>query len=220
MKVAAAAVALTRFADALESFDASADLTNLRAFIKALDPANTLSVDSFAKSFSGLSFPASRELPRLGELTFLLEAHLQLLEDVAKPDILADLKLFLAIVREHSDTPIAGFASAIRKHLVPASKRQSRKGAAQMDQSLVDDYLKRLEAVLGDDVAFRALFRELDTDKRVTKVEAVELATRFLGPTPSSTSRPKALQRVLHRHQKLVDFKRSSESIRRGRSAA
>lgn len=220
MKVATAANALIRFADALESFDASADLTSLRAFISALEPANTLSIGGFAKSISGLRFNVSHDLPRLGELSFLLEAHLQLLEEVARPDILAGLKLFLAIVREHGDISIVGFALAIRKHLVPASKGQSRKGAAQMDRSLVDDYLRRLEAALGDDSTFRALFRELDADKRVTKIEAIELATRFLGPTPLSTSRPKALQRVLHRHQKLVDFKRSSESIRRGRSAA
>jgi hypothetical protein len=113
------------------------------------------------------------------------------LEDVAKPKILADLHHLLAVVREHGDTPIAGFASAIREHVASASKGKSKKGAAPMDQSLVNYYLKKLDDALGDDVAFRALFREIDADKRVTTVEAVELATRFLGPTPPSTSAQK-----------------------------
>jgi hypothetical protein len=187
--------------------------------IEALEPVGSLSADRLSRLCSGLSLTVSGEPPRLGELTAPLEALLQLLEDVAKPKILADLHHLLAVVREHGDTPIAGFASAIRAHVVSASKGEPKKGAAPMDQSLVNDYLKRLDDALGDDVAFRALFREIDADRRVTKLEAVELATRFLGPTPPSTSRPKALQRVLHRHQKLMDFKRSSESIRGGRSA-
>jgi hypothetical protein len=142
------------------------------------------------------------------------------LEDVAKPKNLADLKGLLAVVREHSDTSIEGFASAIRNHVASASKGKSKKGAKSMNESLVADYLKKLEAALGNDVAFRTLFGEIEADKRITKLEAVALATRFLGPTPASTTRPRALQRVLQRHQKLMDFKRSSKSIGGGRSAA
>jgi hypothetical protein len=220
VKVAAATLSIARYADALEFSDASATAARLRAFIKALEPAGALTIDSLAQTCSGLSFPASGESPRLKELASPLEGLLQLFEDIAKPQILIGLKHLLAVVREHGDIPVAGFASAVRKHVASASKGQSKKGPAPMDQSLVDDYLKKLEAALGDDAAFRALFREIDADKRVTKLEAVELATRFMSPTPPSTSRPKALQRVLHRHQKLMDFKRSSESIRRGRSAA
>jgi hypothetical protein len=220
VKVASAALILTRYADALELSDASLVAVRLRAFAEALRPIASDSVEAFAELCATLSFPNSREPDRLKELVPPIEALLQLLAGIAKPEILAGLETFLAIIYEHGDTSLAGFASGIRKHVVSASKGQSKKGAAPMDQSLVDDYLKRLEAALGDDVAFRALFRELEADKRVTKLEAVQLATRFLGPTPPSTSRPRALQRVLHRHQKLVDFKRSSESIRRGRSAA
>jgi hypothetical protein len=220
MKVATATNTLARYANALEPFGASSTAARLRTFIKALDPVGSLTVDRLSKVCSGLSFPASGESPRLAELVSPLEALLQLLEDVAKPEILDDLIHLLAMVREHGDISIVGFASAVRKHVASASKGQSKKGAAAMDQSLVADYLKKLEAALGDDAAFLALFREIDANKRVTKLEAVELATRFLASTPPSTSRSKALQRVLHRHQKLMDFKRSSESIRRGRSAA
>ena len=150
----------------------------------------------------------------------MIEGLLQLLKGIAKAGLLTDLELLLAVVREQGDIPIAGFASAIRQHVVSASKGQPKMGAAPVNEQLVDDYLRRLEAALGNDSEFRPLFRELDADKRVTKIEAVEIATRFMSPIPLSTSRPKALQRILQRHQKIVDFKRASESIRGGRSAA
>ena len=220
MKISVTTDTLARYANVLASAGSStnAAATHLRSFIEALEPVRSLTVDSLSTACS--SAPVSGEPPRLGELVSPLEALLQLLEDVAKPKNLADLKDLLAVLREHGDTSIEGFASAIRNHVASASKGKSKKGARPMDKSLVADYLRRLEATLGDDIAFLALFREIDADKRVTKLEAVGLATRFLGPTPASTSRPRALQRVLQRHQKLMDFKRSSESIRRGCSAA
>jgi len=220
VKVATAALALARYADALERAEAFAAAARLRAFAEALQPVRSESISRFADVCSRLSLPHSSDPERLGELAPLIEALVQLLEEVGKPEIVGDLRRLLAVIRERGDISIGGFATAVRKHVASASKGQPRKGAAPMDRSLVDGYLKRLEAALGDDAAFRDLFREIDGDKRVTRVEAVELASRFLGPTPPATSRPKALQRLLHRHQKLMDFKRSSESIRRGRPAA
>jgi hypothetical protein len=219
VKISVTTDTLARYVNVLESSGTSnAEAAHLRAFIRALEPVGSLMVDRLSTAFAGLS--GSGESPRLGELISPLEGLLQLLEDVAKPKNLADLKGLLAVVREHGDTSIEGFASAIRDHVASASKGKSKKGAKSMNESLVADYLKKLEAALGNDVAFRTLFGEIEADKRITKLEAVALATRFLGPTPASTTRPRALQRVLQRHQKLMDFKRSSESIGGGRSAA
>jgi len=41
----------------------------------------------------------------------------------------------------------------------------------------------------------------------------VELASRFLAPIAKSTSRPKALRRVLYRHEKLLESRAASASI-------
>jgi hypothetical protein len=221
VKVAIAASTLARFADALEVSGSSAAAPRLRAFARALDPVATSTVDKFASLCSTLKFPkGSPDSIRLSELVPITEALLQLLRGIVEPKLLSDLEQLLAVVVERGNVSIDGLASVLRDQVVSASKGQPKKGATPVNQSLVDDYLKRLDAALGDDPAFMALFRELEADKRITKSEAVELATRFLGPTPLSTSRPKALQRVLHRHQKLVDFKRSSQSIGGGRSAA
>jgi hypothetical protein len=82
-----------------------------------------------------------------------------------------------------------------------------------VDQVLIDGYLKRLQGALGDDESFMDLYRELSDDKRVTKEAAVLIADRFMGPVAPSTSRPKALQRILSRHRKLVGFEAGSVSI-------
>ena len=47
----------------------------------------------------------------------------------------------------------------------------------------------------------------------VVILPGVVIADRFMGPVPASTSRPKALQRVLFRHRKLMGFSAGSESI-------
>jgi hypothetical protein len=220
MKVAALAIVLSRYADALEASSASTTASRLRVFIGAFDFSESATVADFADLCTKVEFSTSGDSPLLKELTPTMEGLLQLLRGVAKPGLLADLELLLAVAREQGDIPIVGFASVIRQHVVSASKGRPKKGAAPMNQKLVESYLKRLEAALGNDAAFGPLFRDLEADKCVTKLEAVELATRFMGPTPLSTSRPKALQRVLQRHQKIMDFKKASESIRGGQSAA
>ena len=82
-----------------------------------------------------------------------------------------------------------------------------------MEQTVVDSYLKRLLSALGKDEEFMQIYRELQDDKAVTKHEAVAIADRFMGPVPPSTSRPKALQRILFRHRKLMGFESGSASI-------
>jgi len=221
VKVATAASTLQRYADALEVAGASRASSYMHAFVNALEPLAATNVETFVSLCSGPAvYSKPAEPPLLKDLIPTLEALLQLLTGIAKADMVTSLNQLLAVARKEGDISIVGIASKVRKHVACASKKQTKRGATQMDQSVVDGYVKKLEAALGDDVPFKALFGEIEADKRVTKAEAVEIATRFVGPTPQSMSRPKALQRVLNRHQKLVDFKRASASIRGGRSAA
>ena len=99
-----------------------------------------------------------------------------------------------------------------------ASKRKQPK-ARPMDEAVVTSYVARLEAALGDDAAFMALFRELAADKAVRQPEAAAMLSRFIAPSAASTPKGEALERILRRHQSLYTFKLKQRAIG-GRSAA
>jgi hypothetical protein len=141
----------------------------------------------------------------------IVKSLAQLLGPIAKKDLKEGLSELVEVLERLGSAPLIGLGPA--KKVASASRSRSRRGAGPVNQALVDNYLRRLEAALGDDVAFSALYRELEQDAEVTKLEAVAIANRFMGPVAASTSRPKALQRILFRHRKLMDFMTGSESI-------
>jgi len=88
-----------------------------------------------------------------------------------------------------------------------------------MNEKVVADYLARLEASLGDESAFMSVFDEMKSDSEVRQVEAVGLVSRFVSPMAASTSKSKAFERILRRHQNIISFDRKQRAGR-GRSAA
>jgi hypothetical protein len=100
---------------------------------------------------------------------------------------------------------------------VASASRRRRRGPADVNENLVSDYLKRLEKALSDANGFRLLFVELSADDRVQQPEAVALASRFLSPTSATTTRAKALAKVMERHTILM---KSRAGTRAGKSAA
>ena len=110
--------------------------------------------------------------------------------EIGKKDVAESAGAIIEFLEERADMPLAAFNAS---HVVSASRRRNRTGAAHVDHALVADYLQRLDNALGKDDVFMALYRELQDDERVTKHEAVEIADRFMGPVAASTSRPKAL---------------------------
>ena len=80
-------------------------------------------------------------------------------------------------------------------------------------KELIESYLQKLEAALGNEGMFRIVYRELSADKRADREAVIEIASRFFETTPASTSRPKALQKILHRHEKLMESRGASSSI-------
>ena len=87
-----------------------------------------------------------------------------------------------------------------------------------MNDSLVDDYVRRLEIALGDERRFRPVLEELLADERIAQPEAAAIASRFYGRVPKGTSRAKAIERVRERQEKLMEFKKRPSTA--GRSAA
>jgi hypothetical protein len=131
------------------------------------------------------------------------------------------LDSLLDVLRKNGDVPIPVFVANVTSPPAPkprgASKPKSKKGAAPVDDHLVDDYVKRLEAALGDDAKFEPLLQELQADERVRQ-GGRRLASQFYGQTRKGTTRPKALDRVRERRVKVTEFKRQPSTS--GRPAA
>ncbi len=161
--------------------------------------------------FCGAPFDGAR----LGELAPNVESFVALLKEAgAKKSAVTDLELVLDLLRRHSGVSLTEFESIASRTVASASRRSADPGGAPVDtKKLVETYLQRLEAALGNDLPFRALLRELSADRNITKTEAIEIASRFFEPMARSTTRPKALRKILDRHEKLLDSRAASYSI-------
>ena len=110
---------------------------------------------------------------------------------------------------------VESYMKEVSSRVVSVSRR--KRGPEDVNETLVANYLGRLEKALPDADCFSSLYAELLSDDRVQQAEAVALASRFLSPTSASTSRARALAKVLERHTTLM---RSRASRRAGKSAA
>lgn len=105
------------------------------------------------------------------------------------------------------------------KKVASASKRPRRNGSQQpMNAEKIVRYVERLEQALGNDAKFLPIVDEL-VGEGLTAGDLVAIASRFVSPMPASTTRQRALERILKRHQNLMSFKRKQKAVG-GRSAA
>lgn len=95
-------------------------------------------------------------------------------------------------------------------------KRKPKKAQRPMNEDQIAEYVSRLEKALGDDDKFLPIIDELSN---VAVAELVAIASRFVAPMPASSTRQKAVDRILKRHQNLMSFKRKQKAVG-GRSAA
>ena len=105
------------------------------------------------------------------------------------------------------------------KSVVSASKSQRKRARAKMNMTLIEYYLSSLEEALGDNKAFMAIYDRLKANKDATQAEVLAIASQFMSPMPSSTSRSKALEKILARHTNLMSVKLRQRAVG-GRSAA
>ena len=99
------------------------------------------------------------------------------------------------------------------------SRSTKKRNTAVINEAIVSTYVTKLEATLGDEMAFLPLFNQLKADGAVGQPEAVAIASRFVAKTASSTGRGQALERVWKRHASLASFKLKQRAMA-GRSAA
>lgn len=151
----------------------------------------------------------------LGSLVSPMVKLVALLNDAgAKKSVVSDLELLVDVVQRRREMSLSSFESLCQRAVASASRGKGKPGAPPVDtRQLIESYLQRLEASLGNDAVFRSLNRELAADKHVGRTEAVEIASRFMETLAPSTSRPKALQKILYRHEKLLESRAASSTI-------
>ena len=224
LKVAELRSILDGFANALEVNKADmAAVRGLRDLCAMFFGSEAKTVAAFLKAIEPVAASTGTPgSPRIASIEPVLSSLRVLMNEVAKKDLNNSLDSLLDTLRKNADVPIPVFVASVVSALAPKakaeSKGKSKKGATPVDDHLVDDYVKRLEAALGDDAKFGPLLQELQADERVAQAEAVAIASRFYGRTAKSTSRPKALERVRERQVKLMKFKRQPSTS--GRPAA
>jgi hypothetical protein len=87
------------------------------------------------------------------------------------------------------------------------------------DYARVDAYAAQLERALGNDEAFMVVFEELRNGSDLNTADLIAIASKFVAPMAASSTKQKALDRILKRHQNLMSFKRKQKAVG-GRSAA
>jgi hypothetical protein len=216
VQVAQLGSVLTAFAKALDGSGAGETAAHLRTVVRGLATAGGTPTQKFVAAIDKLDMsPFYHGEPTLGSVGAAIDGLVGALkEGGAKKPLIADLETFLDLINRHKEMSIAEFESAAARSVASASgTRTDIRGTGTVaTNQLVDSYLQRLEAALGSD-EFLKIHRELDDDLRITKADAVEIASRFFEPMPPSTPRRKAIQKVLQRHQKLMASRAASATI-------
>lgn len=225
LKIGEFSSVLMSFASALEANQAnSAAVHGVRDLCAMFSGSEHKTAETFLQAAAQVAPSAGiTSGPLLTSVIPALSSLRTFMTVVAKKDLNSSLDSLLDVLQRHADIPISVFVATVvsasnesRRAQRPKSK--SKKGAIPMDNRLVDDYVRRLEAALGDDARFESLLAELSADARVQQAEAVAIASQFHKRTSKDTSRPKALERIRERQDKLMKFKRQPSTA--GRPAA
>ncbi len=136
------------------------------------------------------------------------------LKTCAKPAVLKDLEILLHSLDTWSTEPT--LTPALEQVQAAYAKPAKRSGAASKAKpdaqpprpEVMQSYVRRLEAALGDDVGFRSELARLEADKDLSAKEIAGIAKAFtLAP---AKSRPAALKAIKARHQNLMTSRAKS----------
>jgi len=220
MKAGRLAAKLSAFGESLDRVDAAnaaVGVAALAALLLRLRQKKVAEVAALLQSTAGEELVAGK--PSVGELLTALGVLRDLVSafEARKPaELLSALTELETALSGFDLYSIESYMKGVSSRVAPVSRRRGR-GPADVNESVISDYLKRLENALPDASSFAVLFAELSADDRVQQAEAVALASRFLSPTSATTSRAKALDKVMERHRSLM---RSRTSRKAGKSAA
>jgi hypothetical protein len=236
MKVGDLRSVLEILAEALSNPKLVASVSSLRELSKMLDPIAGKGMLDLEKILSrldtavsdggsqsvGILSPAVTSLwggsgsQTIGVIVPAVTSLYKVFSVAGKASDAAQLKQLLESLSRNSNVSLSALTELIRSPPTPrrprapagraTGSRRPRAPAGPPNMTLVNDYLRRLEATLGKDDKFMAVYEELKNDKDMAKPEMAELANLFMGPVRPTTTRPKALETILSRHRKIVDF--------------
>src|SRR5215831_16357521 len=191
-------------------------------FAAVFDADPTLSVTDLAKRIASLPVAGSAGSPTLGDVARRLSALKGFLSKTAKSTVLSEVGAVEKLLHERASMELAAFA---RMATAAAACRRPAKGrgaAAGRDvpgapDDLVIRYKEKLEAALGDEEKFNAIYNDLCANPAVGKPEIIALAKRMTGG--GGRTQDAALKKIWNRHRSLMMFKAKSRATG-GRSAA
>jgi hypothetical protein len=220
MKCRDFSAALGALADVLHTAGAPAARDQIAMFATVFDACPASSVSDLTKRLAALSGGQSAGSPSLGnslgDVARLLSVLKGFLDKIAKGAVLADIDAVEKLLQDRASMELRAFVRSATEAV--ASRRPARKrDAPGLRDDLVLHYKEKLEAALGDDEKFSAVYGDLRANAAIGKSEIVALAKQMTGS--SVRTRDAALKKIWNRHQSLAVFNAKSRATD-GRSAA
>jgi hypothetical protein len=207
---------LKTFADVLDVAGAPAARDQIVTFAAVFDAHPTSSISDLVGRLAALSGAGSTGSPSLGDVACLLSALRGFLNKTAKSTVLTDVDAIEKLLRDRASMGLAAFVQIATE--VASPRRLTRGGdAPRLRDDLIVHYRDKLEAALGDEEKFAAIYNDLRANTAVGKAEIIVLANQMTGG--GARTQDAALKKIWNRHQSLVVFKAKSRATA-GRSAA
>lgn len=208
--------ALRAFADVLDAAGAPVARDQVVTFAALFDAHATSSVSGLAKRIAALGVTGPAGSPSLGDVARLMSALKSFFERAAKTAVLNDVAAIEMLLRDRAAVELGAFVR-IAAEAGTAGRLARRRDAPRLRDDLVAQYKQKLEAALGDEEAFTAIYNALRANTAMGKAEITALAKQMTGS--GARTQDAALKKIWNRHQSLVVFRAKSRATA-GRSAA
>jgi hypothetical protein len=207
---------LRTFADVLDVAGAPEARDQIVMLAAIFDAHPTSSVSDLTRRLAALGVAGSLGSPSLGDVACLLSALKGFLSKTAKSAVLTDVDAVERLLRNRAAMELGAF---VRITTQAASPRRPTTGrdAPGLRDDLIVYYRDKLEAALGDEEKFAAIYNDLRANTAVSKPEITALVKQMTGS--GARTQDAALKKIWNRHQSLVVFKAKSRATG-GRSAA
>jgi len=207
---------LRTFADVLDVAGAPVARDQIVMFAAVFEAHPTSSVSDLAKRIAALRAAGSTGRPSLGDVARLLSALKSFLNKTAKSAVLTDVDAVEKVLRDRASTELGAFVRVAAE--AAASRRPTlERDAPRARDDLIAHYKEKLEAALGDEEKFAAIYNDLRANTAIGRPEIVALAAQMTGR--GARTQDAALKKIWSRHQSLVVFQAKSRATG-GRSAA